>query len=285
MRTGALSTRLAAVRERIRESWTSHPPNLTYGPLLVDTNRPGRGPIMLKRIAHYLGGQHWNAIAIEFLIVTAGVLMGIQVSNWNDDRLDKARADQQLASFHSELEGNLVTVKRYQQRVEAQLRDVLALERAFDRNDTDTADTDQKLMSVFRVSSMILETSAHDELNDSGSLRYVGADIRAAMTEWQARKGLIERADQDALTYRLSAVDHLAGALAFEPMIGTFAPAFQPAGNAPQLNDPARLAKDAKVRNFLAMRYGIETQKLQFAKDLQHATENLLRLLDDRSGN
>jgi hypothetical protein len=238
---------------------------------------------MLNRIARYLGAQHWNAIAIEFVIVTAGVLMGIQVSNRNDDRLEKARAELQLASFHNELEGNLATVKRYRQGVERQLGDVLELERAFDGNDTSKADTDQKLMNVFRVSSMILETSAYDELNDTGSLRYVAPDIRSAMTEWQARKGLIQRADQDALSYRASAVDHLAGVLAFEPMIRSFAPSFKPGGNAPVFNDPARLAKDSKVRNFLAMRYGIETQKLQFAKDLERATENLLALLDERA--
>jgi hypothetical protein len=237
---------------------------------------------MLKRIVRYLGVQDWNAIAIEFVIVAAGVLMGIQVSNWNDDRLDKARADQQLASFRAELEGNLATVKRYQQHVETQLRDVLALERAFDGNDISDADTDQKLMNVFRISGMILETSAYDELNETGSLRYIAADIRSAMIEWRARKGLIERVDQDALSYRANAVDHLLGALAFDPMVTTFAPEFQPAGNAPVLNDPARLAKDAKVRNFLAMRYGIETQKLQFARDLEGATKNLLALLDER---
>lgn len=76
----------------------------------------------------------------------------------------------------------------------------------------------------------------------------------------------------------------MAGALAFEPMIRSIAPAFQPAGNAPLVNDPARLARDAKVRNFLATRYGIETQKLQFARDLEGATKNLLALLDKRVG-
>jgi hypothetical protein len=238
---------------------------------------------MLNRIARYFGAQNWNAIAIEFLIVTAGVLMGIQVSNWNDDRLDKARAAQQLASFRTELEGNLATVKRYRQRVESQLRDVLALERAFGGNDSSEADTDQKLINIFRVGSMILETSAYDELNQTGSLRYIDPDIRSAMTEWRARKGLVERADQDALSYRSNAVDHLLGAIAFEPMVKDLAPAFRPAGNPPLRNDPARLAKDAKIRNFLAMRYGIETQKLQFAGDLEHATENLLALLNERA--
>jgi hypothetical protein len=237
---------------------------------------------MLKRIVRYLGAQHWNAIAIEFVIVAAGVLMGIQVSNWNDDRLDKARAELQLASFHTELEGNLAKVKRYQRGVERQLGDVLALERAFDRNDINIADTDKMLMNVFRISSMGLETSAYDELNGTGSLRYIAPDIRSAMTEWHARKRLIERADQDALSYRANAVDQLLDVLAFEPMIRDLTPAFRPAGNPPLSNDPARLAKDAKIRNFLAMRYGIETQKLQVSTDLERATENLLALLDKR---
>jgi hypothetical protein len=105
------------------------------------------------------------------------------------------------------------------------------------------------------------------------------------MTEWQARKGLVQRADQDALSYRLSAADYLTGALAFEPMVRTFARSFEPAGDAPLRNDPARLARDAKVRNFLAMRYAIETQKIQFARGLERATEDLLALLASDAGN
>ena len=239
---------------------------------------------MLKRIVRYLSAQAWNAIAIEFVIVTAGVLMGIQVSNWNDARLEKARLNQQLASLRTELQGNLATLERYQRQVESQLGDITELERTFDRPDSGDSPIDGKLMNVFRVSSLILETSAYDEITETGSSRYVDPDIRSAMTEWQARKGLVHRADQDALSYRMSTVDHLFGALAFEPMVRTFAPAFRPGGNVPVLNDPTRLAKDAKVRNFLAMRYAIETQKLQFSRDLERATENLLAVLDERVG-
>jgi hypothetical protein len=131
---------------------------------------------------------------------------------------------------------------------------------------------------------MILETSAYDELTQTGSFRHVDADTRSAVIQWNARRGLIERADQDALAYRISAVDHLVGALAFEPMIRSFAPAFEPAGNPPIRNDRARLAEDVRVRNFLAMRYGIETQKLQFARDLERATEDLIALLGPDGG-
>ncbi len=237
---------------------------------------------MLNRIARYLGAQNWNAIAIEFLIVTAGVLMGIQVSNWNDNRVEKARLDQQLASLRTELEGNLATVRKYQRFVGGQLGDIVALERAFDRGDEPDAGIDRKLMDVFRIQSMILETSAYDELKDSGSFRHVDADIRSAITAWQGRKGRMERVDQDALSYRANSVDHMIGTLDFASMARSFATPFPPAGNAPLRNDPVRLAKDAKVRNFLAMRYAIETQKLHFATELERSTENLLFLLERR---
>ncbi|MGH6658679.1 MAG: hypothetical protein ACREBM_03385, partial [Sphingomicrobium sp.] len=157
--------------------------------------------------------------------------------------------------------------------------DIAELERAFDRSESGGTAIDGKLMNVFRVSSLILETSAYDEIIAAGSFRHVAPDIRSAMTEWQARKGLVQRADQDALSYRMSAADYLTGVLAFEPMVRTFAPSFEPAGDSPVRNDPPRLARDAKVRNFLAMRYAIETQRLQFSRGLERATEDLLALL------
>jgi len=235
--------------------------------------------MIIKRIARFVRAQDWNAIVIEFVIVTAGVLMGIQVSNWNDARVEKARVQQQVASLGTELQGNLATIERYQHHVEAQLADLIGLEHSFDRPGSTESQTDIQLMNVFRIGSMILETSAYDELTRTGSFRYVHPEVRSAVTEWKAKKGMVERVDQDALAYRISAVDSLSGTLAFEPMVKNFAPAFEPAAAGPLRNDPKRLAKDLKVRNFLAMRYGIETQKLKFAKDLERATERLLSLL------
>ena len=235
--------------------------------------------MIIERIARFVRAQNWNAIAIEFVIVTAGVLMGIEVSNWNDARVEKARVDQQVASLGTELQANLATIEKYERSVESQLADLIALQRSFDPPGSTEAQTDARLMNIFRVGTLILETSAYDELTRTGSFRYVDPEVRSAVTEWKADKGMVERLDQDALTHRISAIDSLSGTLAFDPMVKSFAPTFEPAAARPLRNDPARLARDAKVRNFLAMRYAIETQKLKLAKDLQRATEKLLSLL------
>ena len=87
--------------------------------------------MIIERVTRFVRAQHWNAIAIEFVIVTAGVLMGIEVSNWNDARVEKARVDQQVASLGTELQGNLATIERYERSVESQLADLIALQRSF----------------------------------------------------------------------------------------------------------------------------------------------------------
>ncbi len=40
--------------------------------------------MILRRVISHVRNQEWTAIVLDFLIVVAGVFIGIQVSNWND---------------------------------------------------------------------------------------------------------------------------------------------------------------------------------------------------------
>lgn len=42
--------------------------------------------MLLRRVIDHVEAQNWTAILIDFVIVVVGVFIGIQVSNWNDDR-------------------------------------------------------------------------------------------------------------------------------------------------------------------------------------------------------
>lgn len=42
--------------------------------------------MILRRLAQSLKAQNWTAIWIEFILLVAGVFLGIQVSNWNQER-------------------------------------------------------------------------------------------------------------------------------------------------------------------------------------------------------
>lgn len=55
------------------------------------------------RLATRLRNYDWAAAFIELMIVVVGILIALQVSNWNENRLDRARADSYYRRLHSEL--------------------------------------------------------------------------------------------------------------------------------------------------------------------------------------
>jgi hypothetical protein len=44
--------------------------------------------MLLRRVIAHVRKQEWTAVALDFVIVVAGVVIGIQVSNWNAARVD-----------------------------------------------------------------------------------------------------------------------------------------------------------------------------------------------------
>lgn len=49
--------------------------------------------MILARLSHAIRTQNWFAVALEFVIVIAGVVIGFQVTAWNTQRETTARAD------------------------------------------------------------------------------------------------------------------------------------------------------------------------------------------------
>lgn len=72
--------------------------------------------MILRRLTENLRAQNWTAIAIEFFIVVIGVFIGTQVSNWNQQRLEKRETERMLANLVPELGSQLEffgTVRTY----------------------------------------------------------------------------------------------------------------------------------------------------------------------------
>ena len=55
------------------------------------------------KLAHRLRSHDWMAALIELAIVIVGILIALQVSNWNQDRADRARGEGYARRIHSEL--------------------------------------------------------------------------------------------------------------------------------------------------------------------------------------
>ena len=55
------------------------------------------------KLASRLRAYDWMAVVIELLVVVVGILIALEVSNWNQDRLDHGRADGYYRRLHAEL--------------------------------------------------------------------------------------------------------------------------------------------------------------------------------------
>ncbi|WP_339748111.1 hypothetical protein [uncultured Maricaulis sp.] len=63
--------------------------------------------MILSRIIHHLKTQNWTAVAIEFVIVIAGVVIGFQVTGWHAERSDRELETYYLERLHADLVGTL----------------------------------------------------------------------------------------------------------------------------------------------------------------------------------
>ena len=63
--------------------------------------------MLLRRFIDHVRKQEWTAIAIDFVIVVVGVFIGIQVANWNEARVDHARATSYLQRIQNDLAADL----------------------------------------------------------------------------------------------------------------------------------------------------------------------------------
>jgi len=72
--------------------------------------------MVLRRVREHVLHHNWFAVAIDFIIVVGGVFVGIQASNWNQARLDRAQGREYRAMLIDDLEANqqnLALRKRY----------------------------------------------------------------------------------------------------------------------------------------------------------------------------
>ncbi len=59
--------------------------------------------MILRRVIEHVKAQNWTAVALDFVIVVVGVFIGIQVSNWNAARADRALERHYLVQLRDDL--------------------------------------------------------------------------------------------------------------------------------------------------------------------------------------
>ena len=71
--------------------------------------------MLLRRVIEHVKAQNWTAVTLDFVIVVVGVFIGIQVSNWNESRLEYSRASGFLDRIKADLASDIETLQKRKQ--------------------------------------------------------------------------------------------------------------------------------------------------------------------------
>ncbi len=63
--------------------------------------------MLLRRITENVKAQNWFAVALDFFIVIAGILIAFQITAWNEARANRAAADRYIASLAQDLRADI----------------------------------------------------------------------------------------------------------------------------------------------------------------------------------
>ena len=78
--------------------------------------------MLLLRMTKHVRDQNWLAVGLDFVIVVAGVFIGVQLGNWNGANADKAAYEAALERYRAEIEVNLATLDTFDEDAIANLK-------------------------------------------------------------------------------------------------------------------------------------------------------------------
>lgn len=141
--------------------------------------------MLLRRITEHVKTQNWFAVSIDFLIVIVGVFIGIQVANWNDERVESANDAALLARLQTDFARIVEWGERVTPRVSAQSVDTQNLISVIRRNSEPVLDDNlaRMLVSTVHVWAPYEDSGAYQEIVEAGTLsRIANPGLRSALS-------------------------------------------------------------------------------------------------------
>ena len=129
--------------------------------------------MILRRVIEHMKHQHWTAVFIELAIVVFGVVIGLQVSNWNQARGERAAEIGYLGGLKEDVDYSTRTLQRLVRSLEGQQA---ARARLYDfatdpKSTLEPAERDRLvLVGLFQLPQLDISEVTFETLKSSGRL-------------------------------------------------------------------------------------------------------------------
>ncbi len=132
--------------------------------------------MILRRLAQSLKAQNWMAICIEFVLLVSGVFLGIQVQQWNNDRIERklehVYLERILSDINLSIETNELNIVRLTGISNGQILVVKSLRQCSLPDDQKDAFADG-LSDIAKVGPSVFVLSTMDEMLSAGKFSII----------------------------------------------------------------------------------------------------------------
>ncbi len=240
--------------------------------------------MILRRFSQALKQQNWTAISIEFVLLVAGVFLGIQVANWNEARGDQRAYRDAMTRLAEESAETLRSTAEIRTVINEMLSDVqpaIEVLRACEYGTTAEATVNKGLNTIRSSRGAGAVTIAVDQLVDEERLLKQQSDaVRVALRQYYSRLHDINSTSEFVTSAANAGIDA-------HPLI-SFTDVLNSSGTfngidirRAQINSP--MDKACRDQSFLKLFYNWERShifQLKLIKDLETVVTNNVRLLN-----
>ena len=153
--------------------------------------------MILRRVIAHVKKQHWTAVFLDFVIVVAGILIAFQITQWNEGRAERKRAQEYLSHIRTDLRADMTELQGHRDFWEQVTEEGYAAIRYAETEDMRGATEWEILRSFLHASQSWQFTfvdSTYSELRSAGELGLIrDPELRNALADYYvlvaARRG------------------------------------------------------------------------------------------------
>jgi hypothetical protein len=142
--------------------------------------------MLLRKFMVHLKRQDWLAVAIDFMIVVFGVFLGLQVSEWNQARQDRALERGYIARISHDIARSRAQIVQSNDAMQVQAEGAGLVMRALDTCRVPRAERDafaRALYNLGKFDTATLDETAIDELKSTGRSNVLrSVELREALS-------------------------------------------------------------------------------------------------------
>lgn len=160
--------------------------------------------MFIKRLRQEAGRQNWFGVAVDLIILILGVFLGIQVNNWNQGRLDRAKGHEYRERILTDFEANIKDLTDRRRYYAAVRRFAQATLDALDHPVEEKPET--FLVDAYQASQIAprkMRRFTYDEAASTGNLELIGdATLRERLANFYTGLGTVEVTFDNVPPYR-----------------------------------------------------------------------------------